>query len=147
VRFSGLRRDIHATTLLSQCKTDLSPQAGGEVLEIKLEHDAESDMVVYSYLMTHPLTLMRLVTDYTAGFFREQQQLILRKSEVTLADASAVARQNLEKKERALVEAGNEARSLSTEVAHLQKGLCNIDHLHLGTYIAKKDTKLFSMQR
>ncbi len=109
-----------------QCKTDLSPEAGGEVLEIKLEHDANSDMIVYGYLMTHPLTLLRLVTEFTAGFFHEQQQLTLRKSDVNLADAQAVARQNMEKKERALVDAGNEARSLATEVKHLQTGTCHL---------------------
>ena len=113
----------HVTANAAQCKTDLSPESGGEVLEIKLEHDPESDMVVYGYLMTHPLTLLRLVTDFTTGFFREQQQLMLRKSDVNLADAQAVARQNVEKKERALVDASNEARSLATEVKHLQKGM------------------------
>ena len=107
---------------LAQCNVDLSPDAGGEVLEIKLQHNAESDMIVYSYLLTHPHTLLKLTGDFQSSFFREQSSLLKRRQSVQCSDKVESQRIKLEKKEMEITHAKNEIATMLTKLRQAQQG-------------------------
>ena len=93
------------------------------MLEVNLEQTADGDAVVFGYLLTCPNTLLRLCSEYTGGFFAEQQALAKRRSSVALQDAQAAARQQVEELEKRLTELGNQVHTLTTELKHKDEGL------------------------